>query len=230
MDDPSPAIRARGLCFSYPGREVLHDVDLEAGYGTVTAITGPNGSGKSTLLELLAGVRSPGRGRVERRGDVALVVQRPSAPEGLPLTVRETVAMGTWGRRRLRRRNARDTIAEMLEVVGLSDLGGRPFGELSGGQRQRTLLAQALARRAGMVIMDEPDSGLDTESRRRIHDLLVDLARSRGVCVVCATHDNRLVSRAQHVVRLDGGRASSHDGPAQSSRLPGNPEVSPGRG
>lgn len=223
MDDPAPAIRTRGLCFSYPGREVLHNVDLEARYGTVTAITGPNGSGKSTLVELLAGVRSPCQGRVERQGEVALVVQRPSAPEGLPLTVRETVAMGTWGRRRQRRQGARDTIAEMLEVVGLTDLGDRPFGELSGGQRQRTLLAQALARRAGMVFMDEPDSGLDTESRCRIHDLLVDLARSRGVCVVCATHDNRLASRADRVVRLDGGRASSHDGPHPRFPTPRDP-------
>lgn len=213
MDRSAPAIRTRGLCFGYPGREVLHDVHLEVEYGALTAITGANGSGKSTLIELLAGVRSPRLGRVERGGEVSLVVQRPSAPETLPLTVRETVAMGTWGRRRQRRprrrgtQDARGTIAEMIDVVGLTGLADRPLGELSGGQRQRTLLAQALARRAGIVIMDEPDSGLDAESRLRIHELLMNLARTRGVAVVCATHHDGLTSCADHVVRLADGIA-----------------------
>lgn len=138
-----------------------------------------------------------------------MVAQRPAAPETLPLTVREAVAMGTWGRRPRRRRNACDTIAEMIDTVGLTGLADRPLGELSGGQRQRTLLAQALARRAGIMLMDEPDVGLDAESRGRMHGLLVDLARTRGVAVVCATHDAGLISHADHVLRLEAGVAST---------------------
>ncbi|WP_235026618.1 zinc ABC transporter ATP-binding protein AztA [Dietzia lutea] len=191
---------ARGLCFGYAGREILHDVDVDLEPGTVTAIAGPNGAGKSTLLELLAGVRTPQKGTVRRRGDVALVVQRPAAPETLPLTVWDTVSMGTWGRR-LGRREARAVVSEMIDAVGLSGLDSRPLAELSGGQRQRTLLAQALARQADIVLMDEPDAGLDSESRHHVHRLLVESA-SRGVAVGCATHDDGFVATADRVVRL----------------------------
>lgn len=200
-----PALSAHGVCFGYAGREVIHDVDLELGRGTVTAIAGPNGAGKSTLLEILAGVRTPQKGEVRRLGTVSLVVQRPAAPETLPLTVRDTVSMGTWGRR-LGRRRTREVVAEMIDVVGLTGYDSRPLTDLSGGQRQRTLLAQALARRADIVLMDEPDAGLDAASRGRIHDLLLDQADRRGAVVVCATHHDGFIAAADRVVRLESGR------------------------
>lgn len=201
---PPPAIRTHRLCFGYPGHEVLHEVDLDVAAGLVTVVTGPNGSGKSTLIELLAGVRRPDRGRVQRSGEVALVVQRPAAPETLPLTVYDVVAMGTWGRH-LRRREARARVAETIDAVGLAGFDDRPLGELSGGQRQRALLAQALARRADIILMDEPDTGLDSASRARIRDLLIDQARRRGVAVVCATHDEALIASADRTIRLEVG-------------------------
>lgn len=204
LTHPSPAIRTHQLCFAHPGHEVLHEVDLEIAAGLVTVVAGPNGSGKSTLIELLAGVRSPSRGRIHRRGEVALVVQRPAAPETLPLTVRDVVAMGTWGRT-LRRREARATVTETIDAVGLTGFDDRPLSELSGGQRQRALLAQALARRADIILMDEPDTGLDSASRARIRDILIDQARLRGVAVVCATHDEALIASADRTIRLEVG-------------------------
>lgn len=205
MLSPDPAITTHGLCYGYAGREVLHDVNVELRYGTVTALAGHNGSGKSTLVELLAGVRTPLRGEVRRHGTVALVVQRPAAPETLPLTVRDTVAMGTWGRRTSRSQARRD-VADAIGSVGLTGLESRSLTELSGGQRQRTLLAQALARRADIVLMDEPDAGLDSASRRRIHELLFDQAVRRGVAVGCASHDESFIASADRVVRLEAGR------------------------
>lgn len=204
---PSPVIRTHGLCFAHPGHEVLNELDLEIPAGLVTAVAGPNGSGKSTLIELLAGVRRPGRGLVERHGEVALVVQRPAAPESLPLTVHDVVAMGTWGRRP-RRREARATVAEMIDAVGLTGFDNRPLGELSGGQRQRALLAQALARRADIILMDEPDTGLDSASRARIRDILRDQTHRRGVAVVCATHDEALIAAAGRTIRLKVGNGN----------------------
>ncbi|GAA1713156.1 MULTISPECIES: metal ABC transporter ATP-binding protein [Dietzia] len=209
MPPPGPAISAHGLCFGYAGREVLHDVSVELSYGTLTAFAGPNGSGKSTLVELLAGVRVPLRGEVRRLGSISLVVQRPAAPETLPLTVRDTVSMGTWGRR-IGRREARGVVAEMIAAVGLDGLESRSLTELSGGQRQRALLAQALASRADIVLMDEPDAGLDSTSRQHIHELLADQAHRRGVAVGCASHDERFVATADRVVRLESGHATTH--------------------
>ena len=208
---PRPtALRARGLHFSFDRSEVLHDVDVDLSWGTVTAIAGPNGAGKSTLVEILAGVRRPLRGTVECADEVALVVQRPTAPDSLPVTVREVVAMGTWSTRMPRRerpgRAARAArIDESLRRVDLADLASRPFSTLSGGQRQRAMLAQGLVRGARVFLLDEPAAGLDAASRARTRRLLADAARD-GAAVACVTHDDASIDEADLVLRLEGGR------------------------
>lgn len=195
---------ATGICFAYDDIDVLHDVDVELNAGRLTAIVGANGSGKSTLVEVLAGVRAPRAGTVDCRGDVALIVQRVRIPETLPLTVRETVAMGTWGRRRPRRQVEALT-DEALERVGLADLGRRSIHALSGGQRQRALIAQGIARESDVLLLDEPAAGLDADSRERTREILAAEAR-RGRAIGWVTHDEEDVARADAVVRLEVGR------------------------
>jgi zinc/manganese transport system ATP-binding protein len=200
----SDLLRASGICFAYDDADVLHDVAIDLSAGRLTAIVGANGSGKSTLVEVLAGVRTPRAGSVMRRGDVALVVQRVRIPETLPLTVRETVAMGTWTRRRSRREIAAIT-DEALERVGLADLARRSIHALSGGQRQRALIAQGIARDAEILLLDEPAAGLDADSRERTRRILTSEAR-RGRAIGWVTHDDADVARADAVVRLEAGR------------------------
>jgi zinc/manganese transport system ATP-binding protein len=204
------ALRARGVCYAFDAVTVLDDVDLDLPWGAVTAIAGPNGAGKSTLVELLAGVRAPLRGSVERADEVALVVQRPVAPDSLPLTVRDVVTMGTWSTRTARAERPGRTVrvarvGEALERVELADLADRPFASLSGGQRQRALLAQGLARRARIFLLDEPAAGLDASSRTRTREMLAAAARD-GAAVACVTHDEESIEAADLVVRLEGGR------------------------
>lgn len=208
-----PALRAVGIHFAFDGAPVLNGIDIELESGSVTAIAGANGAGKSTLLEVMAGVRAPSRGSVERSGSVALVVQRIAAPDALPVTVREVVAMGTWGRRRASRAaglqrasriEIRQRVAEALERVALAELAQRPFTALSGGQRQRVLLAQGIARRAQIFLLDEPASGLDSESRERTQTILADEA-GRGAAVACVTHDDAAIAIADRTVRLECG-------------------------
>ncbi len=205
MSDTVPLISARDLCFAYDGADVLHDVSVTLARGTVTAVAGPNGSGKSTLVELLAGVRRPRRGAVERRGSLALVVQRPSVSDTLPVTVTDVVAIGTWGRRQSRSA-ARRAVASAVARVGLSGLEDRPFSELSGGQRQRALLAQGIARQADVLLLDEPAAGLDAASRRRTREILAEEASRRGAAVACVTHDEESIAVADRVIRLELGR------------------------
>ncbi|MBT0768240.1 ATP-binding cassette domain-containing protein [Kineosporia sp. J2-2] len=203
------AVRARNLHFSYDDVPVLHGVDIDLGWGTLTAIAGPNGAGKSTLVEILAGVRTPGAGSVERAGQVALVVQRPAAPDALPLTVRDVVTMGTWNARAPRatrptRAQRRLQVQDALERVQLADLAARPFSALSGGQRQRALLAQGIARQARIFLLDEPAAGLDADSRERTREMLAAEA-ARGAAVACVTHDEESIAGAGVVVRLERG-------------------------
>ncbi|WP_091045226.1 zinc ABC transporter ATP-binding protein AztA [Nocardioides sp. YR527] len=203
----SPSLAAHGLCFGYAGEDVLHDISARFSPGTVTAVAGANGSGKSTFVELLAGVRNPRRGRVSRQGRLALVVQRPSTPDALPVTVRDVVAIGTWGRRARRARWAdrQAAIAEAIERVGLTGLEQRTFGELSGGQRQRALLAQGIVQRTEILLLDEPAAGLDAASRQRTREILAEEA-ARGATIVCVTHDEESIAAAGHFIRLDAGR------------------------
>jgi zinc/manganese transport system ATP-binding protein len=197
-------LTAHGLHFAHDGRDVLHGVSIALRSGTVTAVAGPNGAGKSTLIELIAGVRSPRRGVVERRGSLALVVQRPTVPDTLPVTLHDVVAMGTWSRRRPDR-PSRGSVEEAIGRVGLTDLADRPLAALSGGQRQRALLAQGLVQQADVLLLDEPAAGLDSVSRERTRTVLAEEA-ARGAAVASVTHDDASIEHADVVVRLEDGR------------------------
>lgn len=207
------AVRGRDLSYSFGDRPVLQSVDLELRWGTVTVIAGPNGAGKSTLTELLAGVRAVQAGIVERADEVALVVQRVSTPDALPLTVHDVVMMGTWGASshpapKIGSSERRRRTAEALDRVQLAHLAHSPFNSLSGGQRQRALLAQGLARQARIFLLDEPAAGLDAESRSRARSMLAEEAR-HGAAVACVSHDEDSIAAADFVITLNAGRRLS---------------------
>ena len=217
MPDSSCALRARHLHCTFGQVPALLDVSLDLAWGAVTAIAGPNGAGKSTLVEVLAGVRRPAHGSVECRSSLALVVQRVATPDSLPMTVRDVVALGTWGVGQARssrtgKAQVRERVDGALERVQLAGLARRPFNELSGGQRQRALLAQGIARQARIFLLDEPAAGLDQESRRRIRAILAAEA-ARGAAVACVSHDEEDIAAADAVIRLAAGRITGREGP-----------------
>ncbi|WP_148262497.1 zinc ABC transporter ATP-binding protein AztA [Hoyosella subflava] len=205
-DEQAPVVRAAGVSASLGGHTVLRDIDLTARAGEVTAIVGPNGSGKSTLLTVLAGLLKPQAGHVERADHVgvALVPQRSSLPDQLPITVEELASMGRWRRAGLWRplsRNDRAIVTEALDAVGLADLRKRSVGSLSGGQRQRALLAQGVAQRAELLLLDEPMAALDAGSRAAVN-AAVGFATDAGAAVVIVTHDLNELSTVDSVVEL----------------------------
>ena len=100
---------------------------------------------------------------------------------------------------------ARTVVARSLERLDITRLASSPFASLSGGQQQRALLAQGLARQADLLLLDEPTTGLDAESSRRIRSVLREEA-DRGVAVVCVSHDSALLDAADRVVRVEAGR------------------------
>jgi zinc/manganese transport system ATP-binding protein len=131
-----------------------------------------------------------------------------AVPDGLPLTVRDTVTMGRWAVRGAWRRITRadrDIVDGALAALGLESLENRSLGELSGGQRQRTFVAQGLAQRAGILLLDEPTAGVDADARHRIAAALEAEVR-RGTTVVHVTHDTDVIDRADRVVWLEAGR------------------------
>jgi ABC-type Mn2+/Zn2+ transport system ATPase subunit len=179
-------------------RAVTH-VDLVFERGTSVAIIGPNGSGKSTLLSAISGLVRPTSGRVEvfgrpprtARRHVAHVLQTTIANEAVPLTVDETVRMGCYGRLgAFRRFTAADrrAVDEAIARMRIGDLVDRQLLELSGGQRQRAYVAQGLAQRAEVLLLDEPITGLDLVTQETITEVITD-ERDRGTTVILTTHD-----------------------------------------
>lgn len=212
-------VRLAELSAGYPGRPVLHQLDVEIPALATTALVGPNGSGKSTLLGVLAGVIQPTSGEVHHAGNrpPAFVPQRGAVGDALPLTVRQTVEMGRWGERgpwRRLTRQDRATVDTAMERLGIADLATRQLGELSGGQRQRALIAQGLAQESDLLLLDEPTTGLDPEARERIGVLLTELVAD-GVTVVQATHDLEAARSADACLLLRDGHLAGQGHPEQ---------------
>ena len=219
---PPPSTMAlRGVTVRLPesGRCVLRDVDLTLQRGDVVAVVGPNGAGKSTLLDVLAGALLPASGvvTVDGRpladrgaawsGGVAMVPQHVHL---LDADIATNVTLDPSGD------SAQDPrLAEVLRDVGLQPvidrLGGRSVGEdgrtLSGGERQRVAVARALYRSAGVLLIDEGTSALDSSARDALREL-VDVGRDQRITVL-VTHDPELVHACTRVVRVENGRLST---------------------
>ncbi|AXK32436.1 metal ABC transporter ATP-binding protein [Streptomyces armeniacus] len=211
-------VALRDVSAGYPRRPVLHQLTAHIPQSATTAVVGPNGSGKSTLLSVLAEVLPLTSGTVERAGTgrPGLVVQRSAVADTLPLTVRDTVAMGRWALRgSWRRLTAHDwsVVGDSMERLGVRSLAGRQLGELSGGQRQRVLVAQGLAQEAGLLLLDEPTTGLDAAARQGIAAVLHEISAD-GVTVVQATHDVAAALDSDHCLLLRDGRLVAEGTPA----------------
>ncbi len=195
----------------------LDHVSFTLPSGTSTALVGPNGSGKTTALDLIAGLIEPTSGTIAvstpEATRPAYVLQHRGHATWLPLTVAEVVRMGRFGARGLVGRFGHDDHVAVLEAADrleVADLFRRQYGELSGGQRQRTRVAQALAQRSPLLLMDEPITGLDLASQQRILEV-VDQETAAGHTVVMSTHHLDEATRCDRVLLLDGQLVA--DGP-----------------
>ena len=203
-----PVARLRTVGVDFGGRPAICSVDLDVLPGEVVVISGPNGAGKTTLLEVIAGTRPPTSGTREATGAVGFVPQRTAVSDRLPVTVRDVVTVGAWGRSGPWRRldpAARAAVEQAMGRLEITGLAGRPFAALSGGQRQRALLAQGLASRAELLLLDEPTTGLDRDSGDRIRAIMRAEAE-RGAAVVCVSHDPAVLGAGDRLVRLADGR------------------------
>ena len=195
----TPAVRADGLAVGYEGRAVVDGIGFELGPGETLAVLGTNGSGKSTLVKTLVGLLPPVAGDRDGAGGRAGRVARPRrlpGPGGA-VGLRAAAARGRRGgdgalpdRGLLGRMRAGDRriVAESLGRMGAAHLAHAPLEDLSGGQRQRVHIAQALAWRADLIVLDEPTAGLDVAGRDLLSHALA-AERARGAAVVMCTHD-----------------------------------------
>jgi NitT/TauT family transport system ATP-binding protein len=173
------------VTFSYGSVHVLNDLTLEVNPGEIVVLVGPSGCGKTTILNLLSGYIEPVSGNIRREGVIRTVYQQ----DGLfPwLTVSENIAVGLRLITDARRREAE--LKDLIELVRLSGFEDHYPHQLSGGMKQRAELARVLGGDSDILLMDEPFSALDYQSRLRMRRELVGLLKKRPRTVVFVTHD-----------------------------------------
>ncbi|HEY7949348.1 MAG TPA: metal ABC transporter ATP-binding protein [Solirubrobacterales bacterium] len=184
-------IEASDLAAGYDGTPAISGITFSLRSGQRLALLGSNGGGKTTLLRAVLGELRVFGGTLRVSAACGTVPQTERSRLDYPVSALDVATMGAlaalpWWRRPGRRE--REAAGRALERVGLGSLAGETFGRLSGGQRQRVLIARALVRDAGVLLLDEPFSGLDRPSGERLEALIGELT-SEGRGVVIATHD-----------------------------------------
>jgi putative spermidine/putrescine transport system ATP-binding protein len=214
-DRPGVPIRLERLTRRYGSVLALDRLDLDIAGGEFLALLGPSGCGKTTALRAIAGFDRPDEGRVLLGGrditgtpaskrDMGMVFQAYSLFPNL--TVAENVAFGLRVRRRAKAERT-GRAAELLDLVGLADRGGRYPHQLSGGQQQRVALARALAVAPQVLLLDEPLSALDAQVRVQLREEIRRIQLELGITTVFVTHDQaEALSVADRVGVLRAGR------------------------
>jgi ABC-type Mn2+/Zn2+ transport system ATPase subunit len=201
-----PLIEASGLAAGYDSTAAISDVTFALAGGQRMALLGPNGGGKTTLLRTILGELRLFSGVLRVTTPCGTVPQTERSRLDYPVSALDVATMGTlaglsWWRRPGRRE--REAAGSALERVGLGSLAGETFGRLSGGQRQRVLIARALVQDAGVLLLDEPFSGLDRPSGERLEALIGELTgEGRGVAI--ATHDLEQARACDLVLCING--------------------------
>lgn len=193
------AVKVRELHVSYHGNEAVRDVTFSIEQGSMVGVIGPNGAGKSTLIKALLGLLTKDKGTIsffgkqleEVRKKIAYVPQRSNIDWTFPITVMDTVLIGTYpslGLFKLPKKREKALALESLRKVGLEEYRNRQIGELSGGQQQRVFLARALVQQPELLLLDEPFVGIDVTSEETIVHILKEL-QQEGKTIVVVHHD-----------------------------------------
>jgi len=213
-----PALRATGLVKRFGDLTAVDGLELELARGMCLALLGPNGAGKTTTIEMLEGLTRPDAGEIEILGRtwstdaegirerIGVQLQETRLQE--KVTVLETLRLF-----RSFYRDGRD-LAEVLEVVGLTDKRDARVETLSGGQHQRLSLACALVSRPELLFLDEPTTGLDPQARRRVWEIVAGFKQEGGTVLLTTHYMDEAERLADDVVIIDAGKIIAKGSPA----------------
>lgn len=188
--DRAALISARGLWLTRGQRPVIEGIDLDIKRGEIVTLIGPNGAGKTTLVRLLLGLEPPDRGEIARADGLRIgyAPQRFDLDAAIPMPVERFLRLGGSAKT--------DAIDRVLGEVGAAHTRAMQLGALSGGELQRVVLARALLRDPGLLVLDEPVRGVDFVGEAELYTLIGRLRDARNLGVLLVSHDLHIVMAA----------------------------------
>ncbi|MFP3952408.1 MAG: metal ABC transporter ATP-binding protein [Candidatus Bathyarchaeia archaeon] len=231
MSDINAIINLMHVSTVYEGenKAALRDVSLSIKENELVYVVGPNASGKTTLLETVNGLLDPYRGEVHvlglnirehggrLRAEIGYVPQDFMVEPGEPYLALDVVLMGRYGGIGVLNKPDEgdwEKAHESMRMLGIDGLSDRPMGKLSGGQQQKVMIARALAKEPRILLMDEPFSNLDPESKKRIPERITEIHREKGFTTIIVTHEtHRMIESCNRAVLMDDGRILADDSP-----------------
>jgi zinc/manganese transport system ATP-binding protein len=216
-------------------RTAIKNVNLTVKRNELVYVVGPNAAGKTTLLETINGMLPTFKGKVsvfglnvkthgrQVRCGIGYVPQDFMVKPGEPYTAIDVVLMGRYGQIGFLHHPTEEDKAKALEamkLIGVDELANRPMGKLSGGQQQKVMLARALAKNPKILLLDEPFSNLDPDSRGQIPMLVTKLHQERNLTTLIVTHDiHHMLDQCNRVIVLSGGRVTFDGTPKKALPL-----------
>jgi len=200
-------VEVNDVTFGYsPHKPILENISVKIPKGRFVGLLGPSGSGKSTLLKIIIGLQKPWKGTITfldnnitdshaySSKSIGYVPQIESIDWNFPVTVKEVIGMGIWNKSGVAPWFSKDVdvmVGIILDDLGIysSEFRNRQIRELSGGEQQRVFLARALIRRPTILVLDEPVSGVDYNTREKIMEILRSLNHDLDMTIIMTTHD-----------------------------------------
>lgn len=229
MGKKTPIIQLRSIETIYEGERipVIKDIALTVNEGEFISVIGSNGAGKTTLLETINGILpyTGGSGEVfgkdiikhgsDIRKDIGYVIQNIDVNPLSPFLSKDVVLSGRTGKIGLLRFPSKkdwDIVWESMAQVGMIDFAKRPIGKLSGGELQKILFARALAQRPRLLLLDEPLSNLDVNSKRQMETLLNRIHEQQRTTIIMVSHDLHYIPSCCHrIIVMDKGKIVMDD-------------------
>jgi ABC-type Mn2+/Zn2+ transport system ATPase subunit len=224
-------IKLENVSTVYEGerRPAIRDVSLSVRENELVYLIGPNASGKTTLLETINGLLVPFSGDIsvlgldvktngrKIRAEIGYVPQDFMVEPGEPYLALDVVMMGRYGKIGVLNRpdkRDREKALEAMKLLGIDGLSQRSMGKLSGGQQQKVMIARAIAKEPKVLLLDEPFSNLDPESKTKTPELISEFHQKKMLTTVIVTHEtHRLIKTCQRVVVMSNGRIIADESP-----------------
>lgn len=204
-------ILCKNLSVGYNGITAASGISFSIEKGGYLCVVGENGSGKSTLIKTLLNLIKPISGTLEfgdglTQKSIGYLPQKSELQNDFPASVREIVLSGFLGKKRVNAfysREEKKEVTKILTMLGIASIENETFTKLSGGQMQRVLLARALCACGGLLVLDEPVSGLDPEATLEMYETVDRLNRENNISVIMISHDMKAVEKyAKQILRI----------------------------